>query len=922
MKKNSDRSLFAAPAGLVTPSIPAAGTADDVFSQATESLQRQGRNQYVFYRASTVLPARPERAFLRFYATNLTEIAVNGRTVHQGPCRSAEPCLYYDELELELDAGEAFFCFLQNVDSAVGDFGILCELETIYAGRSCFHLQAADSYEAGFFEGYLRDVPLNSGTGFAEYYRLGAGESQWASRRFARSFPAARSTTATVGVGGWRKRPIPLFHEQETVPVKIEVEPDGALLADFGTMRFGRIELDAEPEEDGVVKVEYIEDLKGGWISPTGSCVMYDDRILDAAGPFHWKSFHKRACRYIRLRNVRPGSVKLRIQQYNYPVRDIGFFRSSDPMLNRLAEISTATLKVCMDDIYNDCPHRDQAQWMDAYASAQVALGLFGVRDLTRKCLIQYGCKLVSGRLLSPSLIGRASLPDYSMIFVSFVLWYYHATGDTGPAAELADNLDTMLRRFRRYARRDGLLENPVEAPDFIYLDNTFELAKEGKSAAMNALYCRALADYAELCRILGDGSRAAEYAALHAGVRDSYRKVFRHASEPGCFTDTDRRDDRGYRMINFSCELGHWSGGTGVLEFDLNSISGERKVLEYADYAGIRILLNGTPVLERVRTASWGRQPMYDPETVELSLMPGRNRIRFEVPSNLLNWELFFRFADGSEINPQNAALSECAPEDGRLITAPRPVRIREWVPPLLSQSTHAYAGFARIHDTPEENLAMLRRTLRKSYPRTYKSVRVPSFCPECGSAEREKEPWVMPTNTPWSTFFLLTALFDSGGRAEALEVIRSYWHDMVITDGAVTTYEEWGTRSSLCHAWGAAPVCFMQREILGVHHETLHTGRLLVRPWLGDLPFAEGRVALDASTGAAVTIRLQREENTTRLTLKAPADIAIELDMGLLENCRLSPDSEFTRADGDANSPGGVETPIDFNQNRGHES
>lgn len=85
-----------------------------------------------------------------------------------------------------------------------------------------------------------------------------------------------------------------------------------------------------------------------------------------------------------------------------------------------------------------------------------------------------------------------------------------------------------------------------------------------------------------------------------------------------------------------------------------------------------------------------------------------------------------------------------------------------------------------------------------------------------------------------------MLTALFDNDLEDEALQTIRRYWGEMV-TGGAVNTWEEWGINSSLCHAWGAVPVYFMQRHILGVHHDTLHQGYILIRPKLFDLDFAE---------------------------------------------------------------------------------
>ena len=113
------------------------------------------------------------------------------------------------------------------------------------------------------------------------------------------------------------------------------------------------------------------------------------------------------------------------VRTCGYPVRETGSFTCSDPALNRLWEVSGRTLAVCMDDLYNDCPHRDQAQWMDAFVSARCAFARFGTLDLTRKCLLQHGlCSYRDGRICSPSIVSWAFFVDYALVYILFVKWY------------------------------------------------------------------------------------------------------------------------------------------------------------------------------------------------------------------------------------------------------------------------------------------------------------------------------------------------------------------------------------------------------------------------------------------------------------------------------------------------------------------
>ena len=185
-----------------------------------------------------------------------------------------------------------------------------------------------------------------------------------------------------------------------------------------------------------------------------------------------------------------------------------------------------------------------------------------------------------------------------------------------------------------------------------------------------------------------------------------------------------------------------------------------------------------------------------------------------------------------------------------------------------------------------------MLRSSIpEKAYYRNYMRIREPFFCEET-SDPVALENWILPCNNPWSAFFYVSALFDSGLPAEALQWIRMAWGG-ILKRGAVNCWEEWGTRSSLCHAWGSSPAYFMHREILGVKHEGAWQGVVSVRPDLLDLDWASGTVALDESEGSAIRIELSRTPGGTRVRIKAPDSVKVRLDLSRLPNPVLSPDS-----------------------------
>jgi len=846
---------------------------------------------HVFYRTEFELKSIPQTALIRFYATSLTEVAVNGVPLHQGPCRSHLPLLYFDEIPLSsLGTGINVFSFHQCVEQDEPEFGMRCELEIFDGHTHSYHLQTTENFRCGYLNTYLSDTPSMAGAGYAEHYSLQADGSEWFNPEFGKCFPVASTTTQLFSAKYWHPRPIPLFQEKPRYPTSIQREPSGSLLADFADMVFGRVELYGH--SSGTVRIAYIEDLCGGWRSPEGTCEMYEDHIVDIDGSFHWKSFHKRAFRYIRFYNLSTEKLQLKVLEYGYPVKRIGSFSCSDNFLNRLADISTRTLEICMDDFYNDCPHRDQKQWMDAFASAQAALGLFGVRDLAEKCLQQYAVTADHNKIFSPSLTREAWVPDYSLLLIVFAKWFYQVSGDADLLKTIYPELIKSLDEFHCY-EQDNLLAIMPEPPDFVYLDNALELSKQGRSAGLNALYYRALTDLAAIAEILNrhnDCSRLRKHAER---VREAFLDTFQHPIIPECFTDSDRYWDEAFYLVNFSCELHHWHGEKGVLEFIIDTDSDAERIMEYSDYAGMKLYINEKLAFDRPRIPSWGKQPAYSPERLALPLTCGKNRIRFEVYSNGLNWELFFRFPNEQGMKISDAMVSECSFNDKTILTAARPLRLRRWHPPTLSQTTQGYVGFAGIYPTSTANLNMLRQVLSEEYVRTYLSIRVPYFCREAGE-KQELDPWIMPANTPWSTFFLLSSLFENGGHLEGMEIIRCYWSKMVAS-GSTTTWEEWGNRSSLCHAWGAVPIYFMQRYVLGVCHDKLKDNVLIIRPWLYNLDFAEGAVALDTDPDHAVQLKLTREKSHTRLQLKAPLYLRVDLRTDLLPGCIIDPHSSF---------------------------
>lgn len=122
---------------------------------------------------------------------------------------------------------------------------------------------------------------------------------------------------------------------------------------------------------------------------------------------------------------------------------------------------------------------------------------------------------------------------------------------------------------------------------------------------------------------------------------------------------------------------------------------------------------------------------------------------------------------------------------------------------------------------------------------------------------------------------FYTLKALAKSGDMEEALDIIRGYWGKMlemgattfwedfdikwtenaarideVVPEGKVDIHGDFGKfcykgfRHSLCHGWASGPTAFLSQQVLGVKILKPGCKKVAIKPQLGDLKWAKGKV------------------------------------------------------------------------------
>ena len=156
---------------------------------------------------------------------------------------------------------------------------------------------------------------------------------------------------------------------------------------------------------------------------------------------------------------------------------------------------------------------------------------------------------------------------------------------------------------------------------------------------------------------------------------------------------------------------------------------------------------------------------------------------------------------------------------------------------------------------------------------------------------------------------YYMLEAMSAADENQRALDTVRDYWGAMLDV-GATTFWEDFkiswtnncfhidempvagkvdihgdygefcylGFRHSLCHGWSCGPAAWCIRHILGIRPLTPGCTRVEVKPFLGDLDWAEGSMALP--NGRSVKVRVEKDgAGKPRVKADAPKGVEVVL-------------------------------------------
>ena len=154
---------------------------------------------------------------------------------------------------------------------------------------------------------------------------------------------------------------------------------------------------------------------------------------------------------------------------------------------------------------------------------------------------------------------------------------------------------------------------------------------------------------------------------------------------------------------------------------------------------------------------------------------------------------------------------------------------------------------------------------------------------------------------------YYMLEAMSAAGAGQRALDTVRDYWGAMLDV-GATSFWEDFklawtnncfridelpvdgkadihgdygefcykGFRHSLCHGWSSGPAAWCINHILGIRPLGVGCRKIEVKPFLGDLEWAEGAMALPDGKRISVRVRKDAERGVV-FTVDAPSGVEV---------------------------------------------
>ncbi|OQP56817.1 hypothetical protein A3860_09540 [Niastella vici] len=221
--------------------------------------------------------------------------------------------------------------------------------------------------------------------------------------------------------------------------------------------------------------------------------------------------------------------MKFRQTSYNTAIR--GVFLGDDVRLNSLWNKSKNTSRVCMRDIFYDCPNRERGQWWGD-VSEQI-LYSFYLYDQNANLLAKKAFReLMHTQKADGSLYTTAPgiafhLPDQNMAAVAMLWKYYQYTGDADLIREVYPQAKKFIDYCASTANSDGMLILQPNVWNWIDWGSNMDIVTGSANTVCNALYITLLDAMINMADLTGASSDKTYYQTLQNRVKSQFNNYF-----------------------------------------------------------------------------------------------------------------------------------------------------------------------------------------------------------------------------------------------------------------------------------------------------------------------------------------------------------------------------------------------------------
>lgn len=354
---------------------------------------------------------------------------------------------------------------------------------------------------------------------------------------------------------GMVEDPEALLRENGVTVVRTTAAHDVAVLLDFGRIHSGHPYVEIEARGGEVIEIAVAEGAPGEWNEPPaerpritrdsghGTHVV---RYVARPGRQRFEKFEWSAVRWAQL-VVRNAPAGVRLHDFasvyvRYPAEERGNFECSDPLLERLWKVGRYTLQLCMHDAWEDCPGREQRQWLgDVSVEYHVGQAAFGpsVNPLNRQFLRQAAESQRPDGLTQMFAPGdhrtnAILIPDWTLQWILDAEQHLLYSGELDVIEEVFPAVQRALAWFERHIGEHGLV---ADMP-YWHFHDWAALGRRGEAATLNAVLVGALRAAAFLARALESLRAARRYEALADSIAAALNR--RHWDEGrGVYVDT-----------------------------------------------------------------------------------------------------------------------------------------------------------------------------------------------------------------------------------------------------------------------------------------------------------------------------------------------------------------------------------------------